>query len=119
MRGLDEFSPLGCADSARRNLVTYLVYKNFCRSSRETSHACLFEGGEIITNRDAAERGAVQDLFRRETVDMQIRQRFLQGPTTVYVMPTVDTRGETGLNANLCGAQIKGFLRAPNDFFGG
>src|SRR5262245_25820624 len=118
MGGLDQVNPLGGADSARRNLVTYFVHQHLCGSSGETANAGFLEGKQIVANRNATERGSVQNLFRRKPVDMQSRKCFLQRSTEIDVVPAVDTGSETRLDADLGGTQLAGFGCAPDDFLG-
>src|SRR5687768_14444786 len=71
MGGLDQLNPLRGADPARRNLVAYLIDQNLGGSSRQTADPRRFKCGQIIADRDAAQRGAIQNLLGREAVDME------------------------------------------------
>jgi len=100
--------PLGGSDAPRGDLVAHLVVEDLGRRPRKRPDSGLGKPANVLRDADPRAHRAVQHLFGREAVNVQVRQLSLERFRQVDVQPSFHLRRQPCLHAHLGGPQIPG-----------
>src|SRR5438093_13785075 len=81
----DDLNPLVGSDSSGRDEVTDLLIENLSRGARQSAKPSGLEFFEILHDGNTSAGRAVQHLFGRKGMKVQVRQRFFHRPGQVDV----------------------------------
>ena len=109
VRGADDLDPLRGRKFVGREDVANLVIENFCGGAGERAQAVVAQHRKIIGQRHAGEFDAVDNLHRRESMDVHAGDGVLDGAENVAVMELWKIAGQAALDADFGGAKLPGF----------
>jgi hypothetical protein len=116
MRCRDNFHPLVDRYAPRGYLVPEVLVQHFCRRSWQAAHTSVPQSLKVFPDRTPGANGPVENFLRGKTVDVHVRQRFLNGSAKPDVQIPLHLRRQTSLDADFCRAVVPSLLGSPNYF---
>src|SRR3954464_9540987 len=104
--GTNHINPLRGRKLIRRKNMPNVVVKDFCCSARERAQPIVSQHRKIVRQWHAGEFDSVNDLHRRERVNVHSWNSTLHGAKNVAVVELGKTMREPALYADLGGAKI-------------
>ncbi len=104
--GGDHLDPLLDRDATARDEIADVLVQHLGGGAGERAEPRLLELGEVLRDRQPGAGRPIQDLFRREGVQVHLGQRRLDRAAEIDVVAPVELRGQAGLDADLGRAHL-------------
>src|SRR5438132_8898562 len=113
--GLDDFEPLAGLDLVRADHRADLVVEDLGRRTRQGAQPGRFQLAQEVGHGAAERLGTLPDFERREGMDVDAGDRFLDRPADRQIGRPGVFRVDAALQADLGGAALPGFLDPSPD----